>query len=803
VGKLDGTRHRLRGRMDIRVDSLDFSQALSGDGPREASKTIVFPRPVSAAVAGLTGYLAEFSSSNDHHIGKLDMRLSTEVVADVVTVTGRLGLRDWSGNWDDPYDGVIDFVVLADLESATAPPARSDLVITGMELIQATQFFRANQYLDPANAHPNNSIFLIEGKNTGVRVYVDWDSTAGLAPISQLSGQLLVTNAAGGTTLTPINRPPLGSIVPKRDVQINQALADDTLNFMIPASLSTGTVTVTCRVFDAANPAATSDAFVRTLVFTPVQPLNFFLVGVATQQPVAAAPTQAAVAGAFPLLIKTYPRGLIQFTGYTTITLTAPIVGLMANSGCGPGWSSLLDQLRDLRGGSADIYFGGLPAGIFAAGVVGCSPVGDRIAASFIDLPATVPHEVGHSLGLLHDPCRGCSPAVQDPDPNVPQYNTFNSDSIGAFGYDPTTNSVFNPASAFDFMTGSLPAIPWISPYRHQGLLGPTVGGPVPGGGMTLFGGDHMTLFLGLEVDRKRNVSRRTSFHFRAPLQGASRCETPFTYEFLDKERKLLDCGILHCMCSAGCSCWPKIIRDALLFPDGAAFFGVFEDDHSIHEEAIPDPPRVWITGQKPNNEGIELSWQTTGAESYLVHYRDSQGVWRGAATRSPTSSFVVPWRLFGRATTLGVRVLASSGIATGSVEVELKDDNREPPDVSVTVPGVGPVGEGPTPIPPVIEGLAVDAGGVQLSEGQLWWYDGAGNLISRGRQVDLRALPMGQSVVRAVLRGHGGRTVGKAWAIERTDAGFFLRAVMCDPERTASDVPHKHPHPAPPPCEE
>ena len=37
----------------------------------------------------------------------------------------------------------------------------------------------------------------------GVRVYVDWDSTAGLPPISQLSGQLLVTNAAGnlfGTT---------------------------------------------------------------------------------------------------------------------------------------------------------------------------------------------------------------------------------------------------------------------------------------------------------------------------------------------------------------------------------------------------------------------------------------------------------------------------------------------------------------------------------------------------------------------------------------------------------------------------
>src|SRR4051812_14634134 len=126
--------------MEIRIDALDFSQPLRGSGPRTATKTIVFPRGVLSAVAGLSGYLAEFSGGDDHHVGRLDVGLSTAIAGDAVTVTGSYGLRDWSGNWDDNYDGVLSFVLLAELESVTAPPVRRDLAITGVELNQATQF---------------------------------------------------------------------------------------------------------------------------------------------------------------------------------------------------------------------------------------------------------------------------------------------------------------------------------------------------------------------------------------------------------------------------------------------------------------------------------------------------------------------------------------------------------------------------------------------------------------------------------------------------------------------------------------
>jgi hypothetical protein len=748
-------------------------------------------------VAGLSGYLSEYGSEDDHHVGRVEIRLDTSVNDNTVTVTGSFGVRDWSGDWDDDYDGVIDFVVLAELESATEPPPRADLLITGIEFNQATQFFRAGSYLDPANALPDNSIFLIAAKNTGVRVFVDWDASAGLPPIAQLGGELIVSNATATVTLSPIN--PGGSIVPKRDSAINQALANDTLNFMIPAAFCAGTVTVTCRVFDQASTSARSGAFTRTLLFVPVEPLNLFLVGVTTQAPAAPAPTQAAVAGALSLLKQTYPRGLVQVTGFTTATLAAQIAGLMTSSGCGQGWSDLLDILRDLKGDSDDVYFGGLPAGISANGVIGCSPVGERLAASFIDLLPTVPHEVGHSLGRNHAPCRGCSPPAQDPDENFPQYNTFNSDSIGVFGFDPTTNSVLNPASTLDFMTAFLPASAWVSPYTYRGLLGP-IQAPSASGGLTYLRGLRMTLFLRLEISRGRDVRRECSFAYPAPPQGGG-CNTAFEYELLDGDGQLLDCGPLHCPCNeSACGCWPKRIRDAIPLPEGARWFVVREGDEEIYKEEIPDPPAVRLTRAESKTDGIHLRWESDAGEAgcYLVQVRDSAGVYRGLAPRSRQKSHVIPRRLFTDGPTLRVRILASSGIATGMAEEDVEIEDYESPEITLELVEVENREDEPDVIPAVVSVLAVDAAGRELAPDQITWYDGNGNQLAKGPQVDLRALPAGRAVVRAVARGHGRRTAAMGWVVERGDKGFTLHAHMPDPPRRRRETAHKHPHPKP-----
>ena len=60
--------------MEFRTGSVDFSSPLRGSGPRTGSQTIVFPRYVTTATAGLTGYTIEFSPPDDHHVGRMQIQ---------------------------------------------------------------------------------------------------------------------------------------------------------------------------------------------------------------------------------------------------------------------------------------------------------------------------------------------------------------------------------------------------------------------------------------------------------------------------------------------------------------------------------------------------------------------------------------------------------------------------------------------------------------------------------------------------------------------------------------------------------
>lgn len=99
--------------MQIVKDSLTF-------GPFEGAeqtthKDISFPTPITKASAVLTGFVVEFSGGDDHHLGKLDVFLDTALLGgSQARVTARFGLRDWSGDWDDKYDGRVDFAVIGE-----------------------------------------------------------------------------------------------------------------------------------------------------------------------------------------------------------------------------------------------------------------------------------------------------------------------------------------------------------------------------------------------------------------------------------------------------------------------------------------------------------------------------------------------------------------------------------------------------------------------------------------------------------------------------------------------------------------
>lgn len=102
--------------MQIQSSSVSFG-SVSGFGPQVTSKTVNFASSVSQAAAILTGFVVEFSNGDDHNLGQLDVQVRVPgggISGSSVTVQVTYGLRDWSGTWDDNYDGQVFFTVVAE-----------------------------------------------------------------------------------------------------------------------------------------------------------------------------------------------------------------------------------------------------------------------------------------------------------------------------------------------------------------------------------------------------------------------------------------------------------------------------------------------------------------------------------------------------------------------------------------------------------------------------------------------------------------------------------------------------------------
>ena len=420
----------------------------------------------------------------------------------------------------------------------------------------------------------------------------------------------------------------------------------------------------------------------------------------------------------------------------------------------------------------------------------------------FVDIPGDVPHEIGHDLGRGHAPCNpgACSPPPANVDFNHPQYGNFPAGSIGVVGFDPTSDTTFDPAGTFDFMAYRFPQ--WVSAYTYNGLRGSDFGstgggGGLPGASPHLIGGALIdTLFLGLVITRDRVVTRRPSFHFPAPLYGNCGCEEQFTVEFQDAERNGLDCSPVFPDCAAGCQCWPKAFLNDIPYPSGARWFVVWEGDRKLYEEAIPDPPKVKIEGSKQKKKGVQLQWTASeDALWYLVQWLDSDD-WRGISPRQSKTSILIPAALFIDSPALSVRVLATSGIATGISETTVRFDNYKASDPTIALRGVSIEQHLPATLPDALEAVVRDSGGRPLSGDEIAWFADSGVRIGSGPWVDLRVLDVGEHELRAVVRRLGGHAIMSSWIVERTPTQFLLKEVVPAPELDEPEEEQPHPHP-------
>ena len=100
--------------MEIRTGTITFGNH-EGSGPRTATQDVAFGTALTQATAILTGFNVSFvQSDGDHHLGNLDVRLTSSIIGTSVRVQATFGLRDWSGNWDDKYAGQIFFTVVGE-----------------------------------------------------------------------------------------------------------------------------------------------------------------------------------------------------------------------------------------------------------------------------------------------------------------------------------------------------------------------------------------------------------------------------------------------------------------------------------------------------------------------------------------------------------------------------------------------------------------------------------------------------------------------------------------------------------------
>jgi hypothetical protein len=798
--------------VEIKTATADFSNPISGSGPRTQIVPVIFPTAVQNAAVGLTGYTVAYGNNDDHHVGLINVAVDSAISSNVVLVTATLGLRDWSGNWDDTYFGSVEFAVLAEL---AAVPPRPDLIVSELETNQSVQFFHSASYLTPLTAVPDNGISLYAGKNTGLRVYPDWDAALGL-PLSALTGAVTVKQANGTTsTLQPLN--PGGSIVPRAADTINQALIEHTLNFMIPGAICTDSLELTIQLWDQANPASKSGIFTRTLTFASLPELNIFVVGVhyTAQNLDLAAPTQAAFTSAgFAYMQQVYPMGSIVQTGYTTIDYGEDVnFTIGSQGGCGKGMGDLLDRMDEMRGSSNEVYLAVLPPlsqiQEMGSNIGGCGRTG--AGAVFIDFPQDVPHEVGHALGRAHAPCDPgqCNPMPANVDGNYPSYGALPAGSIGAFGFDPVGYQVLNPASTFDTMAYRFPQ--WISAYTYLALAG--AGHPSEGGTGAGLGSAHATtdvpidtLFLGLSINRDRHVRRRVSFHYPALPRAQQPCHE-YVAELLDVDREVLICAPLSCDCDeVGHHCWPKRFRTALPYPKGSRWLLIWEGDRKLYEEWIPRPPKVTIERIEQDGDEVVIRWcgeregdyddadEDAGCCElwYLVQWYDEyEAVWRGVAPRSRVTHLRLPPALLRGAELLRLRVLASCGIATGVANFEVKGTGRGDPRVDIVA-----VRDGAT-LGAQITAIVVDPRGRHLDLASASWVVGDRE-VARGASLDLRALPQGRSEVHAFVQTEDAGGFCKSWVIRR-DGGRFLLEEEGPQRRTrAPEEPHHHPHAKP-----
>ena len=365
---------------------------------------------------------------------------------------------------------------------------RATVRLTGMEITQATQFYRADEHITVVAAQgADNSVPMVARKPTLVRVYFACDQDLSFNN-GQVSGvRISLRGTLDGTTVGPIN-PTVTPLVAQTDdsVPAQRGNLARSANFLLPWNWRQAGHVLSLEAtltLDGAFDQVDAQADVRTLggiTFQNARPLDVCIVRVnytGTNGPIDA-PTLADCISTLSTARRMYPTHDVNIwlpsQDDQVIGFGGDLTALMADfGGCGPAWDDLLGELQDIAKGydnDDDIVWcgvlGGLPVGTAIAGCgTGTSDYAQGFAIFAEGDGLAAAHEVGHALGQPHTFADGS---------NYPNYGYAKSESIGEYGVDVERfqadgGGLAEPTDYEDVMSYGWPK--WISPHTYRAVM--------------------------------------------------------------------------------------------------------------------------------------------------------------------------------------------------------------------------------------------------------------------------------------------------------------------------------------------
>jgi hypothetical protein len=558
----------------------------------------------------------------------------------------------------------------------------SNIRIFAVEQTQSIQFFNSPVGQGSGYA-PDNSVPLIKGKPTVLRLYIDARQNDGTIPIPMTVDGVVwaVNHTTGASAIYKSANGPIGT---REAAAIVRVEPNRTLDFVIPWNVCQDQVVCWIGIFDPDDPfSQNKDGRPLTLDFIEIPPFRLHSVlirytGVdASNNPVDVSATWVDVLSVADYLLRVYPVSDFAYGGCEILEwkdrldIADNVYALKAVIGC-MGYYAGCDELYAgfipigaPQGKTTGVGGGGAAVFWVNRSAPGYGPASQRDAA----------HEIGHALDRVHAP--ECLNAGDAGDQSYPQYDGFPRASIGECGIDTRNLELFTPTIWRDYMSYCTPA--WTSPYGYDRIMTALKNGNYSPSACTKLQAQfvlhHYFVFRvderGTGVEKPR-VTVFSSFRVARPPPVPRAEQSDVRVELLDGRGELLHSSL--------CETDPHVDPD-VGFRYYRSFFPHFEDlrririvkDDAILSEHLvgahaPKLTRVALTHEQ---DCIRLRWIGRADErvspplEFAVRFSCDGRTWRSLAAATTRNELVFDTRLLPGGDACRVQVAASAGFQT------------------------------------------------------------------------------------------------------------------------------------------